>query len=264
VRSRCAVFHTLTQLTMADAAWAWVVSQRFYRDNPGDTYDKYITKSNRWPTADEYCVENLGEICQMAQPNMVYLLRDLESLNKTGLKTGGISVGIHVPNVSNGHSITGARIALGSGLFANVYYDATPWVGGVGQNFSKTAVDRIVGFSSISHGGSLEKVSLELVASECSVEVILDNPQKMVKTIAPRPDDFRFPDGTYPLGENWREFRLGNFPMWPKLIEGREGAAMLKDHSLGWWPFKDWYKANGAAVVRFRATFDQAIQSLAR
>lgn len=219
----------LLQLTMADAAYAWVKSQRHYGQEMKDKYFfgegykgvKFIghTRDGKprgkgiWPSPNDFTSEDLSESCQEATPNMVSLLRSIFKINNLEAKVGGLSVSWYHPN-PEGHNITGVHLNISDESCANLYYDPTPSPVRSGYPFSPFEIPNFFSFS-----GSLDKVSLECLANRVGLDRWGDEPQLM----GMRPT--RTTDGRFPLGENWSDkFNLGNFAPFKDGRNGRSGV----------------------------------------
>lgn len=233
----------LEAMTIAGASWSAAKHRRFYRDSKGDMYDLYITQKNRWPTASEYSQNNLGQICMMSVPDMIYIARGMEKLHGTGLKVGGVSgVAYNKSGSQIGHSLVVAEIPVSGGRTGSVYYDPTAALKTPDENWSiGTVIYRIAANGGPGQGGALDQYAIEKLASEYLMCVPPNDSEKMGSTM-------EYPDAMYPLGENWgpKTGGLGNYSPYPvqswDSVSGPKMAQMVRDPALGGLPFDNYRK----------------------
>jgi hypothetical protein len=237
----------------------WVKSQRFYRENAGDMYDKYITKLNRWPTANEYARENLGEICQMSAPDMVYLLRAMENKNRTGMKIGGLDDNVYAPK-SDGHSINAVGFYLDNRIGAYAYYDPTPGALLKSGNFTTSVLFNLTGNSGYTgHAGAMGQVAIEDLVNHNCIQIDPDDNRFMG-------NGMRYPDGRYLLGENWSRFSLGNFvsygvDSWQDANRRNVTNKLLRDPQKGWRVFDRYFAENQGSIENLHRISDRELKA---
>lgn len=250
----------LTQLTTADAAWAWCISQRHYGQEMKDKYIRGLSypgvKFNGrwsdgrpcgdgiWPSPDDFTREDLSMSCNEGNPNMIYLGRAIEKSRPqpTGMVMGGIYGGYYSTKKNGAHANTGVRISLDGGEFGHVYYDATP-----GHKFERSALRY-----PLTNSGSLDKVSVEMYLNSFVGYTLKDIPERM--GVRPKGNC----SGLFPLGENWPCFKLGNFAGFK---DGNNGRTTRPGSDEMWMPFTRYRKANQPQISDLENAFRAQIQS---
>lgn len=244
----------LIQMTRLDACTAEVKGQWNYgTDTPGPNGmatpetsvapDLLKIEQNpshpRYPTPAQYLKGHYKLDCSRSVLLAMYLVREVEKQNPTGLTVGNVYIFTYHKNGTMGlHANMVAQISCGE-TKATLYYDPTPDGVGSMRNFNLTKLQPAF--------GPLDRASVEDYVNRNCIAVSNDPYTK-------KGEGKQFVGWTYFLGENWSQVSgLGNFNM-----KATGGAADWDGFQPGKVAFEGYVKRN----VGKNAALSQVIQEV--
>jgi hypothetical protein len=235
----------LTQMTRIDAVTAYVKGQWDYaRDSDRSAcprlHEIEEDKAHpRYPTGNELLGGDYRFNCARSNILAIYVLREMEKASPTGLKVGSVYIFTYRNDGKMGlHSNIVGRIALPGNQFAHLYYDPTASGKGSMHNVDLNSLSRA--------GGPLDEASVERYVNGHCLAILKEDPKENVARI-------QFVTYTYPLGENWPQFGLGNFDG-PKNCHGTNWDSMQP----GKVAFEEYIKTNLSSINSLDRAVDDA------
>ncbi len=240
---------TFYQVLRADAVHYWIKGKFVY----GDEISNKHLLLHRWLTGNQLLDNPHRHLeCDDAAYLGVYLIRCLEQKSPTGMKDEALT-GSRYDSASDfgGHCITGVSIKCSFGNI-NLFYDATPFQGGIGDRFAK---------STLGESKDMGPIDQVLVENLCNLMLLCYK-------VPDRPEELGIntthPDGLFPLGENNKSFFLGNFvPFTDSDVRRVENENLpVEEQPISGGPFHKYRtnKDNDRSITSLKHTIDTVLR----